>query len=258
MYRAIYILFIWLAGASLAFGVANPKKPEKLQVVKYRIDSTHVEQRHLDKAAIDRYRKDPDFNYAVVKPEENWWDRFWDGVWNLWNSFWAWVGRLFEKLFGHTAVGKGAASVFRLIVVLSFAGMIIYVISRLAGIDLLKLLRKNQRIDEMPYSELIEDIHQIDFEKAVESAIAVKDYRLAVRLLYLRSLKQLSDANLIKWQLEKTNYTYLNELKDTEQRRRFSVVTRQFEYVWYGDFPVDGQSFQAINASFIDLKQAVS
>ena len=257
MYKAIYILFILLACAWLANGATSAKKPDMTHVVKFRIDSIPVSQRHFSQAAIDKYRQDPEFDYAVVKVSENWWDRFWDNVWEVWNRFWTWVGHLFEKLFGHTAVGKGTASVFRLVVILLVAGLIIYLLTRLAGIDLLKLLRKNKRVDEIPYSESVENIHQINFEDAIENAIAVKDYRLAVRLLYLRCLKQLSDANLIHWQIEKTNHAYLNELKDAEQRRRFSVVTRQFEYVWYGEFPLDGQSFQTINASFLDLKQVV-
>jgi hypothetical protein len=33
------------------------------------------------------------------------------------------------------------------------------------------------------------------------------------------------------------------------------LLTRQFEYVWYGDFFVDGQSFQNINTLFQDFKQ---
>jgi hypothetical protein len=49
----------------------------------------------------------------------------------------------------------------------------------------------------------------------------------------------------------------LNELADMDQRQSFSVLTRQFEYVWYGDFPVDSRSFQNINTLFHDFKTLV-
>jgi hypothetical protein len=33
------------------------------------------------------------------------------------------------------------------------------------------------------------------------------------------------------------------------------LLTRQFEYIWYGDFFIDGQAFQNINGLFQDFKQ---
>jgi hypothetical protein len=75
-----------------------------------------------------------------------------------------------------------------------------------------------------------------------------------VRLLYLRCLKQLSDAKLISWQIDKTNATYLFELDDTGQRQKFGLLTRQFEYIWYGDFPIDPKIFGNIYKSFMDFK----
>jgi hypothetical protein len=136
--------------------------------------------------------------------------------------------------------------------------LIVYIIFKLIGIDLLCIFKKNPSTIEVPYTESIENIHEINFDEAIENALLIKDYRLAVRLLYLRSLKQLSDSNLINWKLGKTNTAYLNEIADAEQRRQFSIVTRQFEYVWYGDFPVDGQSFQNINAIFQEFKNRLS
>ena len=108
---------------------------------------------------------------------------------------------------------------------------------------------------DIPYSESLENIHQITFDEEIEKALGQRNYRLAIRLLYLSTLKQLNDANFIQWQVDKTNSAYVNELTDAERRQSFSVLTRQFEYVWYGDFFIDGPSFQNINALFQDFKQ---
>lgn len=258
MRKTIQILIVLLLSAMFVSGESLPEKVMPgTKYQKFRIDTSRITQRHFDKGAMDKYRNDPDFNYNVVKQQATWWDRFWNWVWLVWTSFLNWVGNLLKKLFGGSSVGAGAASVFQVVIVLLLVGLVVYIIAKLLGVDLLKLFTKKQPIEEIAYSESIENIHQINFDEAIEDAIAVKDFRLAVRLLYLRCLKQLSDAQLIEWQIEKTNYAYLNELKDAEQRRSFSIVTRQFEYVWYGDFPVDRQSFQTINTSFQNFKQAV-
>ena len=219
-----------------------------------KIDSSKFAIRHLDTAAINKYKSDPAFNYVVKKTTMTWWDLFWRWVWELWDSFWQWVGHLLAALFGHIHLGGHAVSILEFILIGLAVAFVVYLILLLIGIDFLKLFKKKQAGIEIPYAESLENIHQINFDEAIDNAISVKDYRLAVRLLYLRSLKQLSDAGLINWKIEKTNSAYLNELKDEEQRRRFSIVTRQFEYVWYGDFPVDGNSFSNINAFFLDFK----
>jgi hypothetical protein len=54
-------------------------------------------------------------------------------------------------------------------------------------------------------NELNENIHEIDYDQDIKEAIAAGNYSLAVRLLYLQTLKTLSDNALIKWNINKTN-----------------------------------------------------
>ena len=258
MYKVLFtfLMIFMLAGLGYAAAAKKPVKP--IVHYKLKIDSTKITLHQFDAAAINKYRKDPAFNYAEVKQGITWWDRFWMWVWNIWDRFWEWVAHLLQRLFGSVKVGKQAASVFKYVILGLGAFLIVYVILKVVGIDLLRLFRKKQAVTEVPYTEYLENIHEINFDEAIENALLIKDHRLAVRLLYLRCLKQLSDSNLINWKIEKTNNVYLNEIADAEQRRQFSVVTRQFEYVWYGDFPVDVQSFQNINAIFQEFKNRLS
>ncbi|MDB5141376.1 MAG: hypothetical protein JWQ66_89 [Mucilaginibacter sp.] len=253
----LFLMMLMLTGQGYAL---SSQKAAKSKAVHHqlKIDSTKISIQQFDVAAIKKYHKDPAFNYAEERTDLSWWDRFWIGVWDLIDRFLRWLGYLFQKLFGGVKVGKQAASVFKYVILGAAAFLIVYLIFKLVGVDLLKFFRKKKDITEVPYTESIENIHEINFDDAIENALLVKDYRLAVRLLYLRCLKQLSDSNVINWKLGKTNSAYLNEITDTEQRRQFSIVTRQFEYVWYGDFPVDGQSFQNINTVFQEFKHRLS
>ena len=236
------------------------KHPEVKPAVHYQLktDTVRLVIRQFNAGALKKFSTDPDFNYYTKKAGITWWDRFWNWVWHEWNAFWNWVGEMLEKLFHNASMGKQTANVIKYVILGIFAFALIYIVLKLLGINLLQLLRKKKESGNLPYTEFMENIHEISFDEAIENALSTKNYRLAVRLLYLRSLKQLSDNNLINWKIDKTNSAYLNELTDDEQRRQFSIVTRQFEYVWYGDFPVNGQSFQAINAMFQEFKQRLA
>ena len=95
-----------------------------------------------------------------------------------------------------------------------------------------------------------ENIHEMDFEKLIQSAIEEKDYRKAVRLFYLSTLKKLADKNIIDWQPGKTNYDYLLEIKTQSIQPIFKELNYFFQYVWYGDFPVDIDNFQTAQLSY--------
>lgn len=262
MYKRLLIILLSvlpLLGPVIAAPVKKADKSPNIQKLKVgpqhlKIDSAKINIRRFDTSAIRKYRSDPAFKYAETKTGITIWDRFWAWVWHLWISFWQWVAELFRKMFGNVAMGNHAATVFKYLILGAAASLLVYVIFKLLGVNLLKLFKKEKNTIEVPYSESLENIHEINFDEAIENALAVKDYRLAVRLLYLRSLKHLSDNNLISWKIDKTNMAYLNELTDAEQRRQFSILTRQFEYVWYGDFPVDGNSFQDIDNVFQEFK----
>jgi hypothetical protein len=135
---------------------------------------------------------------------------------------------------------------------------IVFAIFKMIGVDLSFLFRRKSKAVPIPYSESLENIHDINFDGAIEEAISKHNYRLAVRLLYLKCLKQLSDASLIKWQPEKTNNSYLNELADADQKAVFGSLTRRFEYVWYGEFPIDEQAFSRINLQFQEFKSKIT
>jgi hypothetical protein len=59
-------------------------------------------------------------------------------------------------------------------------------------------------------------------------------YNLAVRLLYLDYLKAMHQADLVAYDVSKTNHTYAMELKDLEQRKKFRFLARKYEGFWYG------------------------
>ena len=103
------------------------------------------------------------------------------------------------------------------------------------------------------FSYVEENIEQIDFENLISKALKEQNYRLATRYLYLKSLKSLANKQVIEWHYEKTNSDYLNEIKDSQLKTLFKRVSYIYDYVWYGEFPIDEESYNKNKADFNQL-----
>ncbi len=235
---------------------AQVKKAPKVPLV-LTMDTAQVNVRHFDSTALKAYCKHPEFQYQEddAQSTPSWWTRFWRWFWN-------WVLDLFKpmKLSKHnySPFIRFLLYALRYLAIGAGLGAIVFLGLKLAGIDMLNVFRKKSMSANLPYLESLENIHDINFDDELEKAIAQHNYRLAVRLLYLKCLKQLSDADLIKWQIDKTNSAYINELSNPEQRRVFKMLTLQFEYTWYGEFAIDAVVFKNINALFMDFKKGIA
>ncbi|MBT8378076.1 MAG: hypothetical protein KJN64_02475 [Ignavibacteria bacterium] len=93
--------------------------------------------------------------------------------------------------------------------------------------------------NEIEITEQKEDLNQINFDDLIDTAIENKNYKLAVRYLFLKSLKLLSDKEIIYLKKDKTNSQYLAEIKNIRLADAFKDAVYRFEWIWYGDFPID-------------------
>ncbi|UKT63771.1 DUF4129 domain-containing protein [Pedobacter mucosus] len=227
----LYLLFIlFLANNINGYGQPNSSK----KVIAAKIDSSKITPATFNKEAIRNYADQKEFKYDEAQTEQlSLWDRFW-----FW--FWKTIGNLFSG-----AAENPISKFFFIGIGIAVVAFIIY---KLIGAD--RIFSKKSK-ESMPLSDVLyENIHEIDYEKELQKLIAEGKYRLSVRLLYLRTLKKLSDAGIIKWQPEKTNYNYLSEISKPELKSAFSELTHQFDYIWYGDFPINASKFEPINQSF--------
>ncbi|EDM37453.1 hypothetical protein PBAL39_09926 [Pedobacter sp. BAL39] len=215
--------------------VVSIDTPERLKT-----DSGALQLRKMDAGHLRSYRNNPDFKYdeGIVQVD------------GLWERFWSWFWRLISNLFNKAINDSTSTGTFIKYIALGLLVLLIgFLITRLAGLNLRIFSRKSKAVD-VPYMELEDNIHEIDFNVELEKAVVAGNYRLAVRLFYLQSLKKLSDRNLIDWQPEKTNHAYVSELTDPERKVQFRQLTLQFEYVWYGEFFIEKESFAELRTAF--------
>lgn len=124
-----------------------------------------------------------------------------------------------------------------------------------------KAFTKNTKVNRIEVKSLEEaerDLDKADIRSFLEKAIANKDYRLALRLYYLQSIKMLSAKSLIVWKRDKTNGRYLRELKDHPLYDAFKALTLDFERIWYTDMGVSEKLFAKQRSTFEQFLQKVS
>ena len=143
--------------------------------------------------------------------------------------------------------------------ILLIGGFLALLIWFLATSNIHLFSRKSKSVTEEAINEEEgENIFEMNFEKEIQKAIDASNYRMAVRLMYLRTLRDLSLRNRIAYTHEKTNSDYLFQLAGTPYYKNFFRLTRDFDYTWYGHFPLTQDSFTVIQNEFNTFKQQLS
>lgn len=143
-----------------------------------------------------------------------------------------------------------------LIWIIIAGGFVTFLIMYLASLEVGLFRKKSAAIKGMQDGdeEMPEDIFAINYQKEIDKAAASGNYRLAVRLMYLRLLKQMSEKNIIRYKQDKTNFDYLTQLYSTRYYHDFFRLTRHYEYSWYGKFDVSNEAFQRISSEMMQFE----
>jgi hypothetical protein len=139
------------------------------------------------------------------------------------------------------------------------------IISAFAAVLFLFLLRSDIRLFRKPAATveseeeafISKDIFSIAYEAELQNAVALKNFRLAVRLQYLQTLVLLSGKGLLQYKEESTNSDYLMQVYATPYYGPFKKLTRHFEYVWYGQFEVGPDAYRNIETDFTTFKNSM-
>jgi hypothetical protein len=106
-------------------------------------------------------------------------------------------------------------------------------------------------------SEEHEDIFRISYSKHIQNAEKEKNYRVAIRLMFLQTLKSMSEAGIIHYQPDLTDLDYLQQLSQSKYYNEFFNVMRSYEYVWYGKFDISTERYATVKNDFIKLQNRI-
>jgi hypothetical protein len=199
-----------------------------LKKSEYEKDSFLVQQRKIPDSLLKKMQDDDDFWYAnaVIEKEK-------------------------KKEPNSSYVPLGQRDWFQTLVwLIIIGGFAAFLMIYLSGSNV-GLFRKKSRITASEEEEMItEDIFAINYQKEIDRAVAQGNYRLAVRLMFLRLLKNMSEKNIIHYKQDKTNLDYLLQLQPSNYYKNFFRITRNYEYSWYGQFEVSEDAYRIIRNDF--------
>ncbi|GAB3818024.1 DUF4129 domain-containing protein [Pontibacter rugosus] len=205
--------------------------------------SQPIQVRLPDQKKLETLRADKDFQYyEQVQTGSTFWERLWYRVKN-------WLREVFYK-------GK-ASGIWEYVIYALIIGAIVFIVVKMHNVDAGGLFGKKAVSSGTPYDVFEENIHELDLQALIEEAVVQRDFRKAIRLHYLQSLKQLTDAGLIDWKPGKTNRSYINEIHQPDTRKEFELLTSMFEYVWYGGAALGEAHFTTARAEFHQFNQHV-
>ncbi len=214
-------------------------------VSKSVVESPPVDVRIPAKDKIEEFKKDSRFDYAKNNQQGaqiSWWDRLWYNI-----------SEFIGNLLGSVADSGALSFVVITICIL----MVCFLLLKLLGVDYRTVLGK-KKIDTPEIDIYTENVHDMNFDALISNALQNRDYRLAIRFLYLKNLKSLSDKEIITWNANKTNYSYQYEIRNNNLRNKFLETTLIFDYVWYGEFPVEEIRFSDISSRLNDFSNMIA
>ncbi len=204
----------------------------------------------FDQNQIAEYKKDPAFDYSPTIISDN--------------AFTRWKEKLTRQIHGIFAnfiQSKTLNSVFEF-----FLQIIPYLFVLLASLALLWWVLKleNRQLKEIKMKSAgsfkLDDatlLAESDLDSLLKQALSEENYRQAIRLNYLKILKKLMDKQLIHWRAEKTNSDYINELPLGQLKLQFGQLTRSYNYIWYGNQPVDSDAYLSAESSFQQMDRLI-
>lgn len=95
------------------------------------------------------------------------------------------------------------------------------------------------------------------YDKLIAQAVLNKNYRLAIRYLYLQTLQKLADSGLLQFAADKTNYQYVTEMQGKPYQNDFAAITLNYEYVWYGRFDISEDVYRRLSGEYKLFHQKV-
>ena len=201
---------------------------------RFALAATEPVLREFDPEKLEAYKKDSAYRYEerIDFPFTEWMKRIGEMI-----------DRWLKGLLNFDIPGGRATSGDILLWVLAALAVVAIVDIGFKGNWSWLFSGKNYRKPEKEYSVYTEDIHGINFTDEIEAAVQQKNYRKATRLFYLKSLKLLSDAGHIRWQINKTNTDYRREISSRAMRDDFDYLSMAFDYVWYGEFEPTEETF---------------
>ncbi|HQW22241.1 MAG TPA: hypothetical protein PLI47_03005 [Bacteroidia bacterium] len=139
------------------------------------------------------------------------------------------------------------------IVIIAFVFLIYKLIHYFYSPDNRKL--KNSVIDFQKIEE--EPSIESNLEALLDLALNENNFREAIRISYLISIRNLNENHIITYTINKTNFEYVSEVGGHPAFPLFRDLTITFERIWFGDVFANESTFNSYRAKYIALNDII-
>jgi len=150
-----------------------------------------------------------------------------------------------------------ASRAFEYFILSLMGAILLYAIVRIIVANRLQLFYRSPKRRIASGSKEEEGSLEDDLDGQLMHFMQIRDYRQAVRFLYLKTLRLLNERGLIRYQQESTNQEYWQQLRASPQGAPFRDLTMIYEKVWYGEFPLGDTLFNRLHQYFEDFYKSV-
>ena len=243
------VIFCWCSLFSAeAVAVSNKIEAAALQVAdSLKIDQSYITPRTFDNLK-EKY-KDEAFIYERNKKNSGWWSRFKTWLNDFWYSLFDFKNKGQASKVTDWAI-KIAAVVIALLV-------LYFIFKAVINKEGRWVFGKSSDKAIIPVTDIENNIHETNFKQLIDKAEKDHNYRLAIRYYYLWLLKQLTNAEIIEYDVEKTNSDYQNEIATPNLKQQFSYTSYLYNYIWYGEFEVNSIEFNKAKTAFHNFINSV-
>lgn len=221
--------------------VVATKQSSKFSDKDLIIDSDTITKVLFEANFKNKYKADP-FIYETKLAKKNSWDRF-----VSWLQ--AKLSRLFNFGINETS-GNIIDGVLKTIAILIVIFVIYLIVKSILNKDGQWIFGKNSDRNILKFEDIEKNLQAADFEKLIAQTLKNQQNRLSIRYYYLWLLKIMAQRDIIIWDIEKTNSDYIYEIKDELLKQEFAYLSYLYNYIWYGEFEVENETFDQAKTAF--------
>lgn len=246
----LILLFTWICCNTNAFSNTYSKTALTFAIVEndtLKLDNSKLKPRQF-RNLNDTYSGE-EFVYERNKQNSGWWTRFKQ-----------WLSDLFKDWFNIKSSNQAnniTDWMLQIGAIIIFLLVAYFIFKAVMNDEGKWIFGKSSDKNIIPVTDIESNLDIADFKKLTDEAENNQEYRLAIRYYYLWLLKKLSIAEIIEYDVEKTNSDYFNEITSKDIQKQFSYTSYLYNYIWYGEFDVDTLDFDKAKNAFTNFLNTI-
>jgi hypothetical protein len=232
---------------------SNATESSSVKIVNQTVqDSISIDTELRDKRVYENLKEkyaSNDFIYERSIENSGWWSRFKK-----------WLSDFFKDLFDLNSDAQASDITdiaLKIFYVVIFLLVVYFIVKAIINKEGNWVFGKSSDKRIIPVTDIENNIYETDFETLISNAEGENNYRLAIRYYYLWLLKTLSKAEIIDYDVEKTNSDYYFEIAQEDTKKEFSYTSYLYNYIWYGEFDIDEAQFNKAKNAFTQFLNSI-